>query len=83
MVYFSPHALFSQARSQLWFYKLVWFSVTSFAGLFMWIVMHSAWIVMLTLMLEGVHVLQQSFDAVLIGEVHDIIISLYTLNIAA
>ena len=58
MVYFSPHALFSQARSQLWFYKLVWFSVTSFAGLFMWIVMHSAWIVMLTLMLEGVHVLQ-------------------------
>ena len=43
--------------------------------------MHSAWIVMLTLMLEGVHVLQQSFDAVLIGEVHDIIISFYTLDI--
>ena len=36
---------------------------------------------MLTLMLEGVHVLQQSFDAVLIGEVHDIIISFYTLDI--
>ena len=35
-------------------YMLTWFPVTSFTGSFMWNVMHSAWIVMNTLMLEGV-----------------------------
>ena len=51
----------------MWVYGLTWLPVTSLQALSMWNMMHSAWMVMHTLLLEGVlHVDCNHFDVVLI-----------------
>ena len=52
----------------LWEYRLTWFNLNTFTGLFMWNVMYSTCVVMHTLLLKGVlHVDCNHFDFVSIA----------------